>query len=137
MYIDAYLIPVAIDKLAAYEAFSREVADVYREYGATRIVDFRLDPETPGGEEFHADGARDALADAGPLRDFIVAADARPGETVILAWTEWPSKDVRDSGLRNALADPRIQPAPGEGMIFEGRRLVAGSFAPLREMLSP
>ena len=47
---------------------------------------------------------------------------------MILSWTEWPSKKARDSGLKKALADPRVQPQPGEDVLFEGRRLVAGGF---------
>lgn len=128
-YIDGYLIPIAIDKLDAYKVFSEKIASVYREYGATRIVDCLLDPGD--GEQFHADEARDALADAGPLRDFVAAADAGPGETVILSWTEWPSKAARDAGLKKVLSDPRVQPKPDEEMLFEGRRLVAGGFTRL------
>ncbi|MGB3814060.1 MAG: DUF1428 domain-containing protein [Shinella sp.] len=130
-YIDGYLIPIATDKLDAYKAFSEKIASVYREYGAIRIVDCLLDPGDDDGKQFHADEARDALADAGPLRDFIAAADAGPGETVILSWTEWPSKAARDAGLKKALSDPRVQPKPDEEMLFEGRRLVAGGFTRL------
>ena len=130
-YVDGYLIPIATDKLEAYRAFSEKIAAVYREHGALRIVDCLLDPEVANGEAFHADEARDALSDGGPLRDFLLAADARPGETVILSWTEWPSKEIRDAGLKKALSDPRVQPQPGEETLFEGRRLVAGGFTTL------
>lgn len=126
-YFDGYLIPVATDKLEAYRVFSEKIAAVYREYGATRIVDCVLDAGAEDGAQFHADEARDALG-TGPLRNFPIAADARAGETVILSWTEWPSKQARDTGLEKALADPRVQPQPGEDVLFEGRRLVAGGF---------
>lgn len=129
-YVDAYLIPLQSEKLAAYERFSRHVAAVYREHGALRVVDCVLDAAVANDASFHAEEAREDLKDA-PLRDFNAAADARDGEIVILSWTEWPSKAVRREGLAKALADPRIQPEEGEEMLFEGRRLVAGSFATL------
>jgi uncharacterized protein YbaA (DUF1428 family) len=47
---------------------------------------------------------------------------------VILSWTEWPDKQARDEGLAKVLADPRVQPDPEDGVIFEGRRLVSGAF---------
>jgi uncharacterized protein YbaA (DUF1428 family) len=131
-YIDAYLIPLANPKLGEYESFSRKVASIYREYGALRVVDCRLDEEVANDAGFHADNARDTLESATPtLRDFTAAADAFEGETVILSWTEWPSKQARDVGLAKALADPRLQPRDGEEAIFEGRRLIAGAFVKL------
>lgn len=133
-YVDGYLIPIETAKLDAYKAFSERIALVYREHGAVRVVDCLLDPDVDGGEQYHAEEARDRLAEAGPLRDFVVASDAKPGETVILSWTEWPSKEARDAGLKKALSDPRVQPMPGEGVLFEGRRLVAGSFITLMDL---
>lgn len=131
-YIDGYLIPLETSKLEEYQRFSRHVAEVYREYGATRVVDCQLDRTVANDADFHAEQARHDLdADEVPLRDFETAAAARSGETVILSWTEWPSKEARDLGLAKALADPRIQPKEGEKMLFEGRRLIAGGFLKL------
>jgi uncharacterized protein YbaA (DUF1428 family) len=134
-YFDCYLIPVSSEKLEAYKRFSEQVAMVYREYGAVRIVDCMLDAETADGAQFHAEEARDALNTAGkPLRDFSIAAATEPGEAVVLSWTEWPSKAARDSGLAKALADPRVQPQAGEEVLFEGRRLIAGGFETLVDL---
>lgn len=129
-YIDGYLIPLETSKLEEYQRFSRHVAEVYREYGAMRVVDCQLDRTVANDTDFHAEQARHDL-DEVPLRDFEAAAAARSGETVILSWTEWPSKEARDLGLAKALADPRIQPKEGEKMLFEGRRLIAGGFLKL------
>jgi uncharacterized protein YbaA (DUF1428 family) len=133
-YFDGYLIPIAPEKFEAYRAFSAKIALVYREYGALRIVDCVLDRDVEGGEQFHAEAARENLGDTAALRDFNLAADANADETVILSWTEWPDKQARDLGLKKALADPRVQPAPGEETLFEGRRLVAGSFRTLVDL---
>ena len=125
-YYDAYLIPIARSQLEAYREFSKKIAMVYREHGATSITDLILDEDDRGGESFHAEGARENLPET--LRDFPIAAGAAPTETVILSWTEWPDKAARDAGLSAALADPRVQPDPADGVIFEGRRLVSGAF---------
>lgn len=134
-YVDAYLVPVAVSKLEAYQRFSRKVAEVYREYGATRIVECLLDNTVANTVTFHAEGARlDLEGENAPARDFKIAADAQADETVILSWTEWASKEARNEGLAKALADPRIQPRDGEEMLFEGRRLIAGGFSTLIEV---
>lgn len=129
-YFDCYLIPVPIAKLAQFKRYSEQVSRIYREYGALRQVDCLFDPATADGSEFHADEAREALRHS-PLRDFPMAAAARPGEAVVLSWTEWPSKDARDAGLARVLSDPRAKPQSAEAAIFEGRRLIAGGFAAL------
>lgn len=125
-YYDAYLIPIRPSQLQAYCEFSKKVGAVYREHGALQVTDIILDDSEGASETFHAEGARANLGD--DMRDFIDAAAATAGETVILSWTEWPDKPARDSGLAAALADPRIQPNPDDGVIFEGRRLVSGAF---------
>ncbi|WP_164813786.1 DUF1428 domain-containing protein [Sinorhizobium medicae] len=117
-------------RLDAYKLFSQRMAKVYREYGALRVIDCILDPETTDGTHFHAEGAQ-ADVQGAELRDFNAAAATKEGETVILSWTEWPSKDARDDLLPRVLADPRVQPEDGEKAIFEGARLVAGGFAKL------
>lgn len=129
-YFDCYLVPVPTAKLDAYKLFSQRMAKVYREYGALRVIDCILDPETTDGTQFHAEGAQ-ADVQGAELRDFNAAAATKEGETVILSWTEWPSKDARDDLLPRVLADPRVQPEDGEKAIFEGARLVAGGFAKL------
>ncbi len=126
-YFDCYLIPVPAAKLDAYKLFSERIAEVYREYGALRVTDCILDPGTADGTQFHAEGAQAEVKRA-ELRDFKAAAASQDGETVILSWTEWPSKDARDELLPRVLADPRVQPKEGEDAIFEGARLIAGGF---------
>ncbi|WP_068878084.1 MULTISPECIES: DUF1428 domain-containing protein [unclassified Phenylobacterium] len=131
-YYDAYLIPISPAKLDAYRDFSRRIGAVYREYGALKIVDILLDNQGGEGASFHAEEARPTLD--GDLRDFAAAAGAVKGETVILSWTEWPDRRARDEGLAKALADPRVQPDPDDGVIFEGRRLVSGAFVHLASL---
>lgn len=129
-YFDCALIPVPTAKLEVYKRFSEQMAKISLEYGAVRQVDCVLDPASADGAAFHAEDAREALEGVS-LRDFPMAADAQAGESVVLSWTEWPSKAARDEGLPRMLADPRVQPQEGEDMLFEGRRLIAGGFVKL------
>ncbi|SEP81355.1 Uncharacterized conserved protein YbaA, DUF1428 family [Devosia sp. YR412] len=126
-YFDCYLIPVPVYKMAEYKEFSAEMAAVYVEYGAIAVVDCVLDEQQADGTQFHADGAKDEVG-AHDLRDFMMAAAVRPGETVVISWTEWPNKEFRDRQLPQVLADPRVQPTEDQGVIFEGARLVSGGF---------
>lgn len=128
-YVDGYLIPVRRDLKDKYVAFSTKVAAIYKEHGALRIVDCWLDETPEGSASFHAEAARSALDEASEGdRGFLNAAGATADESVVLSWTEWPDKAARDAGLAKALADPRLQPAPDDEMIFEGRRLISGGF---------
>lgn len=103
------------------------MAKVYREYGALRVTDCMLDAKASDGTQFHAKDAQGEVQ-AAQLRDFHAAAATLGGEAVILSWTEWPSKGERDALLPRVLADPHVQPQDDEEMIFEGHRLIAGSF---------
>ncbi len=129
-YFDCSLIPVPTAKLEAYKRFSEKMAKISQEYGAVRQVDCVLDPDAANGFAFHAEEAREFIQDVS-LRDFPMAAASTAGETVVLSWTEWPNKSVRDEGLPRMLADPRVQPQEGQESIFEGSRLIAGGFLKL------
>jgi len=56
-YFDCYLIPVTAAKLDAHKRFSEQMARVYREYGAIRVIDCVRDPDRADGTQFHADEA--------------------------------------------------------------------------------
>lgn len=129
-YFDAYLIPIRPESLQDYRGFADAISSIYLEYGALGVTEILLDPDVGDGTEFHAEGARAAL-ERSKLRDFREAAAATGNETVILAWTEWPGKSVRERALPQILADPRVQPRDGQEPLFDGTRLVAGGFRAL------
>jgi len=92
-FADITIVPVARDHRGRYLEFSRRMAEVYREHGATRIVDYwQADaPADPAG--FHADGASYG---PGELRGPADAAAAASSEAVVVTITEWPSRSARD-----------------------------------------
>ena len=97
------------DKKEAYRDVAAKAAPIFKEYGATRIVECWGD-EVPDGK----------------VTDFKRAVKAEAGETVVFSWIVWPSKAARDEGNRKVMADPRMK--MGDDMPFDGRRLIYGGF---------
>jgi len=110
-YVDGMLAAVPDDRKAEYQAFSAEHAALFREHGATRIVDTWGD-DVPDGK----------------VTDFKGAVKAQAGETVAFSWIEWPSKAARDEGWGKMMQDPRMS---GKPMPFDGKRMIYGGFAPI------
>lgn len=126
MFNDITIVPVRTDRKAAYLAFSARIAEIYREYGAVRIVDC-WQSEDVDEADFHASDAMEGYM-PGELPDMRKLAGAGDGETVAISITEWPSKEVRDRAIKAVVVDPRIQSTMDEEPVFEGRRLIAAGF---------
>ena len=110
-YIDGYLVPVSSDNKKAYRDMARKAADVFKEYGAIRVVEAWGD-EVPEGE----------------VTDFRRAVKAKDDETVVYSFIEWPTKEARDTGMKKAMEDPRMQPDRST-LPFDGQRMIFGGFA--------
>ncbi len=112
-YIDGFLTPVPSGRKDAYLAHARKTAEMFREFGALRVVETWPD-DVPHGK----------------TTDFHMAVKAEADEAPVFSWIEWPSKAVRDEGWRRVMADPRIGTDMAE-MPFDGKRLIYGGFATL------
>ena len=113
-YIDGFLAPVRAGVSAEdYRAFAADAAAVFREYGATRVVE----------------GWGDDVPD-GKVTDFRRSVQAQEGETVVFSWIEWPDRATRDAGMKKVMEDPRMQPGDTP-MPFDGKRLIFGGFRTL------
>ncbi|MEL6198647.1 MAG: DUF1428 domain-containing protein [Pseudomonadota bacterium] len=110
-YIDGYVIPVKTDDAEAYRAFATKYAPLFKQYGATRVVESWGD-DVPNGE----------------VTDFFRAVNAGEGETVVFSWVEWPDKKTRDDGMSRAMEDPAFA-EEGVQMPFDGKRMIMGSFS--------
>ena len=42
-----------------------------------------------------------------------MAVKREDDETVVFSWVVWPSRQVRDEGMKAVMADPRLQPRIG------------------------
>ena len=111
-YISGFVIPVPSANKGAYREMAEKAAPIFREYGATRIV------ETWG------DDIRD-----GKVTDFKTAVQATDGEAIVFSWIEWPDKATALAAKKKMQADERMKPA-GD-MPFDGKRMIYGGFAPL------
>lgn len=111
-YTDGFLVPIRREKLEDYRRTAQACATVWREHGALEYVETVID--------------HDGVAD---MRSFAVAADAKDGEVVILAYAVFPSKAVRDEANAKIMADPRIKEIEREvSGIFDCRRMSYGGF---------
>ena len=109
-YIDGFAAAVSDDNREKYIAHAMAMAELFREYGALRIV------ETWGSD-----------VPVGKLTSFPQAVQCAAGETVVLSWIEWPSREARDAAWEKLMADPRMQ-GDGAAMPFDGKRMIFGGF---------
>jgi len=110
-YLDGFLAAVQSERKEEYLAFVRATVPIFKEYGALRMVE----------------GWGDDVPD-GKRTDFRKAVQAEDGEVVLFSWIEWPSKDVRDAGMKQVFEDERMR---GLEMPFDGKRMIFGGFQPI------
>jgi uncharacterized protein YbaA (DUF1428 family) len=109
-YVDGFVVPVPTDKREAYRKVAQAASAVFKENGALSVVECWGD-DVPEGK----------------ITSFPMAVQRKPDETVVFSWIAWPSKAVRDEGMKKAMADPRLQ-AGMNPMPFDGPRMIFGGF---------
>jgi len=109
-YIDGYVVPVPSENKEAYREIADNAASVFKEYGATRVVEAWGD-DVPDGE----------------VTDYRRAVKANDDETVVYSFIEWPTKEARDVGMKQVMEDPRMQ-MDRDTMPFDGQRMIYGGF---------
>src|SRR5688572_16178020 len=112
-YADGYVIAVPAANRQAYRDMAAKAAKVFKEYGATRIVEAWGD-DVPDGK----------------VTDFKGAVKATGDENVVYSWVEWPSKKARDEASPKIMDDPRMKPDKSQ-MPFDGQRMIYGGFSPI------
>jgi len=111
-YIDGFVIPVPSGKKQAYREMVAKALPIFKEYGATRITEC-WGTDVPDGK----------------VTDFKTAVKAKPDESIVFSWIEWPSKTVRDAANERMKTDPRMKMT--SDMPFDGQRMIFGGFEPL------
>ncbi len=94
-YVDGFVVAVPTLNREAYRAFAERAAAVFREHGALKVVECWGD-DVPEGK----------------VTSFPMAVKLQSDETVVFSWITWPSRQVRDAGMKKVMADPRLQPVP-------------------------
>lgn len=116
-YVDGFVVAVPKEKMAAYEELARLAGAVWKEHGALAYVECVAD-DVPQGE----------------LTSFPRAVQAREGETVVLSWIVYESREQRDAINAKAMADPRLKMEDPAAMPFDGKRMIHGGFRAFVEM---
>ena len=109
-YIDGFVCAVPTANKEAFRRHATAAAAVLKEHGALGVVECWGD-DVPEGK----------------LTSFPLAVQRKADETVVFSWVTWPSRTVRDTGMKAAMADPRLQPETNP-MPFDGRRMIYGGF---------
>jgi len=108
-YADGFVVPVPEGKRDAYQQLAAKMAKVFRQHGASRVV-----------EAFGDDVSR------GEVTDFYRAVKAEDGEGVVFSFIEWPDKMTRDEAWQKIMSDESLK-TEGE-MPFAGQRMFWGGF---------
>lgn len=114
-YVDGFVLAVPDENKEVYRKQAQAAAAVFKEHGALGLVECWGD-DVPEGK----------------LTSFPMAVQRKPGETVVFSWITWPSREVRDEGMKKAMADPRLSQASNP-MPFDGKRMIFGGFKVLVE----
>ena len=111
-YIDGFVIAVPTANREPFIGHAHTCDAIFIEFGATRVL------------ECWGDDVRE-----GKLTDFRRAVQAKPDESVVFSWVEWPDKATRDAGMEKFMKDPRM--AAASDMPFDGKRMIFGGFVPV------
>lgn len=110
-YVDGFVLAVPTENKQDYIRHAVEAAKVFKEYGALSLVECWGD-DVPDGE----------------VTSFPMAVKCEANETVCFSWLTWPSKEIRDDGMKRCMEDPRLHP-DNNPMPFDGKRLIYGGFS--------
>lgn len=116
MYIAGFVLAVKTDKKEDYRKIAADVGTIFREHGATRVIECWGD-DVPDGE----------------VTSFARAVKLEPGETVLFSWMEYPDKATYEASVQATMDDPRLQKAPCLE-VMDSKRMIWGGFVPIVEL---
>ena len=122
-YIDGFVIAVPSENRETFIHHADMIDSLFMEMGAIRVMECWSD-DVPEGE----------------VTDFRKAVKAKPDETVVFSWIEWPDKETRDAAMKRMQDlfetddrfDPEKNPVP-----FDGKRMIYGGFMPVVDKSKP
>lgn len=113
-YVQGFIVPVRAEKREEYRKMATDVWDMFREYGALRVVE-AWDDDVPEGK----------------VTDFRRAVKAEADEKIVFSYMEWPSREVCNEASEKMMSDERMQTPEGMEMPFDPQRMVYGGFRPV------
>jgi uncharacterized protein YbaA (DUF1428 family) len=114
-YVDGFVAAVPTANREKFRMHAEDAAAVFKENGALQVVEC-WGYDVPDGE----------------VTSFPMAVKRKDDETVVFSWIVWPSREVRDEGMKKVMADARLQPDKNP-MPFDGKRMIFGGFEVLVE----
>lgn len=112
-YVAGFVAAVPAANKEAYAKHAADAAPLFKEFGATRMVEAWGD-DVPDGK----------------VTDFKGAVKAKPDEVVVFSWMEFPNKQAHEAATQKMMNDQRIKEM-GANMPFDGQRMIYGGFASL------
>lgn len=109
-YVDGYVLAVPRDKKEAYAIQAEVFASFAKRHGALSIMESWQDEVSEG-----------------KLSDFFRAVQCKADEAVVFAWTIWPSKKVRDAGIKAMQEEPAFADQMKD-LPFDVSRMIFGGF---------
>jgi len=109
-YVDGFVLPVPTANREAYRQLAERAAAVFKQHGALSVTECWGD-DVPEGK----------------LTSFTMAVKRADDETVVFSWVTWPSREVRDAGMKKVMEDPSMQPG-AQPIPFDGKRMIFGGF---------
>jgi len=118
-YVQGFIIAVPEGNKEAYRKVARDMWDIMKDYGATRVIEAWQD-DVPTGKQ----------------TDFFRAVKAEAGEKVVFSYVEWSSREACDAAHEKMMQDDRMKAfmEPGAPDPFDGKRMVYGGFVPVVEL---
>lgn len=107
-YIDGFVLAVPEANREKYRKCAEESVAIFKEFGALSVVECWGD-DVPEGK----------------LTSFPLAVQREKGEVVVFSWIRWPSRQVRDQGMKKVMEDERLK---GLQMPFDCNRMICGGF---------
>ena len=114
-YIDGLVLAVPTAHRDAYLKIAKSGAAIFKDHGALKVTECWGD-DVPDGK----------------LTSFPMAVKHKDDETVVFSWVTWPSRAVRNEGMKKVMADPRMQAADFK-TVFDGSRMIFGGFEVMLE----
>lgn len=113
-YIDSFILPLPEANLDTYRKVAMEMGELWKKHGALEYHEFVADDVKEGKET-----------------SFPQAVKAKEGETVILSYVVYQSREHRDEVMEKVMQDPYMKSMKPEDMPFDGMRMFWGGFKSL------
>lgn len=116
-YVDGFLLPIKAENIDKYKEIAQMAGEIWKEHGALEYIEAAIDDL--GHEK---------------MVSFVKSADAQEGETVILAFIVFESREERDRINALVMADKRLEETMNCDKTFDYTRMSYGGFKTLVDL---